>query len=196
MNPLWRTNFAFVAGVAYGREDCLSVLKQGGWRLLLKHSRSKAVVLLKGNCLAVGFRGTVLTDAEDLADDAALIAGDEDDRPRFRHAVALVRSLRKAYPHCRLILVGHSLGGSLCLATCYKVPGVVEAHGYNAFASPTMIIRSKATVVNPIANYRHVVLHCVLEDPVAADTLLMGQVKTDFRAARPMMDPHSLENFW
>lgn len=189
------SDMALVAGAAYGREDCLGELKHAGWRVFTEHAGCKCVVLLKGNTFAVGFRGTVLTDPEDLADDAALVTGVEDSRPRFQRAVAYVRALLRAYPRCRVILAGHSLGGSLCLSTCYKVPGVFEAHAFNPFASPVMIERSNRSPVVPIANYTSAVAHCVLQDPITESTLLMGQISKEVRLAVWWLDPHDLDNF-
>ncbi len=114
-------NYAQTAGAAYLREDCLDFMTAQGCRRL--PAVSKAVLYAKGNVLLVGFRGTLLTDTQDVADDAALVAGSEDLRERFMQAVAWTKSLAKAYPNCRLMLATayrNSRGDRYCrcLRTC------------------------------------------------------------------------------
>lgn len=107
-----------------------------GWRQL--PAICKAVLYVKVNVLLAGFRGTLLTDTQNMADDVALVTGSEGSRDRSMQAMAWVKSLARAYPACKLMLVGNSLGGSLCLSTRYKVPAVTASHCYNAFAFPTI----------------------------------------------------------
>jgi hypothetical protein len=64
----------------------MNAMAAQGWRRL--PAIPKAVLYAKGNVLLVGFKGTLLTDTQDVADDAALVAGSEDSRSRFMQAVA------------------------------------------------------------------------------------------------------------
>jgi pimeloyl-ACP methyl ester carboxylesterase len=153
----------------------------------------KAVLYARGNELVAGFRGTNVLDADDLACDAALVAGSEDARARFQNARRWVVGLALRYRTARLVLAGHSLGGSICLATLYRAPGVAHAHCYNAFASPTMISRSHT--LRPLANYTRALLHLIIEDPISTDSLLMGQVTLDTRVKLGSWDPHALDNW-
>lgn len=66
--------------------------------------------------VVVAFRGTVMKDLralDDLLSDVALIAGGLHKTSRFQSILERFLQIRRKYRHCRLVLTGHSLGGTL-----------------------------------------------------------------------------------
>lgn len=184
-------NFAWFAAVAYDREDVAQELKALGWRPL--RAIPKAVLYARGSQIVAAFRGTQLLDSEDLADDAALAIGMEDSRGRFQSAWRWVLQVCKRFPKSEVWLAGHSLGGSICMSTMYKVPNVRYAHTYNAFASPRMLSQSGGN--SPVANYKRVTMHLIVQDPISTTSLLMADVSFDVRVVIAGLNPHGIENW-
>lgn len=194
ITPYWLRkvmNYAWFAAVAYGRDDIANELKAHGWRRL--PAMPKAVLYARGNQIVAAFRGTHPLDGEDLADDVALAIGTEESRLRFQNARRWVLGLCNRYPKSEVLLVGHSLGGSICMSVIYKVPNVRHAHTYNAFASPHMI--SQSASISPISSYQGITMHLIIQDPISSTSLLMGQVTFDLKAVLLGLDPHGIENW-
>jgi hypothetical protein len=184
-------NYAWFDAAAYGREDVANELRAQGWRRL--PAIPKAVLFARGKQVVAAFRGTNLLDTEDLADDAALLTGNEDSRIRFQNARRWILGLCKRYSKSEVWLTGHSLGGSICMSIIYKTPNVRYVHTYNAFASPHMISQSGGT--SPIANYKIVTMHLIIQDPISTTSLLMSDVAFDVKPVIFGLDPHGIENW-
>ncbi|MGH6610529.1 MAG: hypothetical protein ACRECQ_09740 [Burkholderiaceae bacterium] len=152
----------------------------------------KAVLWGRGAQLVAAFRGTVIGDDDDFFDDAALALGEEEARPRFQDSRRWVLSLRRRFPHSRLTLAAHSLGGSIALFCAYNVPGVA-VHAYEAFGSTTM--EARGATATAIANYTHVVLHVVLEDVLALGALLIAGPTHDTKNVLDGFEAHALANW-
>lgn len=182
------TNFARFAAVAYGDAGQSDSLKSEGWRQL--PSIPKAVLFARGGELVAAFRGTVLTDTQDLADDAALSVGNEATLERFQQARRWVLSLRQTYPRCKLTLTGHSLAGSIGLFCAYATQAV-SVSTYNAFCSPAMV----GNVATPIANYTKADVYYVLQDTIGATALLLSGPARHAKVVLDSLTAHNLSNW-
>lgn len=182
-------NYARVAQAAYGDQSQIDSLVSEGWRQM--RSIPKSVLFAKGNQLVLGFKGTDVLDPEDLGNDIALALGTEETTARFQQARRWVLTLKRLYPRARLVLTGHSLGGSLllhCTYSCPNVPGV----SYNGYVSSTMVTHGDAAT--SIASYRRVDMYYVIEDIIGVSAVsLTGPTKHAKIVGE--LDPHALDNW-
>jgi pimeloyl-ACP methyl ester carboxylesterase len=181
-------NWAVFASIAYSDQARLETMQAAGW---LRHtSMPKSVLMTGGKYVVLAFRGTQLGDPEDVADDAALYEGTEWQRPRFIESLRFLKWVRRRYKHKQLIIVGHSLGGSLCLWGAYMTPRV-QAHCYNPFASITLLDNP----LTPYMNYTNCTTYVNTDDLLdltslflVGPTRIIGETKEGYAA-------HSLENW-
>lgn len=177
-------NYARFCDSAYGSADQDASLVAEHWRPL--PAMPKAKLWVQGNLVVAAFRGTVPSDAADLADDALLAFGNEAKSLRFQSCRRWVLGLVRQHPHARVIVTGHSLGGSIALFCCYGVPAVKLGHCYNPFASSTMIVNSHVSrlvsyFVSRIGTYYAAICHTSFYDPINAGVAYMAQVTVDQR---------------
>lgn len=80
-----------------------------------EHSNKKMAVFVDRDHQAVytSFRGTKVSDADDLLTDTALVVGQEQSTARFRNSAENYGKVLKDYEGYQHIAVGHSLGGSV-----------------------------------------------------------------------------------
>lgn len=85
------------------------------------------------NEVVLSIRGTAPTNPEDLALDAHILAGSSlTGTTRFKQLEQRLKELVSAFPGARIILTGHSLGGSLARALLLKHHKLITmAHVYN-----------------------------------------------------------------
>ena len=191
------TNHALFASVAYAvsgddRADDKQAIANLGWLQLLA-PMPKCEMWARKDTIVIAFRGTVPTDLEDIASDVALVRGEEWLNIRFIVSSAMVGAVcRKANEHhMKVILCGHSLGGSLAIYCGSRHP-VHEVHAYNPFVSLSMLTYN----VTPFRKLKHVTLYLVNEDPINVTANALIGVKAKVRKSMVSNNPHSLRDNW
>jgi hypothetical protein len=128
-------------------------------------SQRKSVLFQRGQQLILAFRGSVLTNAEDILCNASLMTGYEGTMPRFIMASRYVRILQRRFPGHSLYLSGHSLGASVSMYCAYR-NRVTSATGFNGFASTTMLAARSPLNALLGNSYSRCKLYIVLGDPI------------------------------
>ena len=158
------TTLALASDAAYSTDTADAQLKAQGWTSLATCRKARAYE--RGNHVILAFRGTV--DAEDALCDAALALGNEGLMPRFIQALSVVRALARRMGSSRIILTGHSLGGSLALYCAFKV-AAVSAGVFNAFVSSAMVAKFGFN-----CGYTRCTLYKVTQDALATTGSLLA----------------------
>ena len=115
-----------------------------------------ACVLKKENEIVIVFRGTELKDKNDIKDDLKMFLSK---MPlQAQSAENLYNYVKNEYPNHNIILVGHSLGGSLAQITA--AIHNLEAVTFNAFGVGHILKDLKNIHTNKIVNY------CNQDDPI------------------------------
>ncbi len=92
-------------------------------------------VILTDKEIIVSFRGSV--SAEDwLVSDVAIVANIQKIAPRFIREKKAVLEVRQKYPDKKIVLTGHSLGGTIALTIAHEFPWV-QAVAFNPGTSIT-----------------------------------------------------------
>ncbi len=111
-----------------------------------KSTHDLAVYKYKGeDHYFVAFRGTILTNYQDLVSDAAILYGGEEGNKRFNAAVAAVEEL--AADGSTVELTGHSLGGSLTEFVMHNsddatASRIIQATTFNKGVAPASFFRT------------------------------------------------------
>jgi Lipase (class 3) len=80
--------------------------------------------------VVVAFKGTDPSSINDIYTDIGLAAGHLSDSSRAARSRATIEAVRRAIPGARIVVTGHSLGGSLAREVSNE-PGVSRAVGFN-----------------------------------------------------------------
>jgi hypothetical protein len=125
---------------SYGNEDGVAYMIADGWERV--RGMRKSAVWVRGKHLVIAYRGTVLTDVEDLACDLALAwvpTSGEQFLLRYIQALMNFRSLVRLFPHHKVTLTGHSLAGNLALYVAFHNNSrIVKCVTFNAYISINM----------------------------------------------------------
>lgn len=193
------TTFACFASLAYTdpNPDALAHVTSRGWVEYTLRPHRKAVQYTRGGYHVVAFRGTQLSDLEDVQCDAALATSVEHLHMRFIEALLHVTWLWRHSPHgTKIVLTGHSLGSAVALhCNWYLAPLLHGAIVYCAPASLRMVVNSLSA--DHLNHYHRACIMLVATDEI-------GQLSTGLRGgARFWVVPkrdnapnsHSLLNF-
>jgi len=134
----------------------------------------------------IGQRGTVVTDAEDLADDVALATGQDWTKKNLRYNTEK-RFIKKEVegPH-KVTLTGHSLGSSYASRLGHETG--TESHGFNEGSSPhpKVLVEHAAHAFDPNIHKYH----------VASDVIsTTNPFPTERISRKKGQTPHSMNNF-
>ena len=101
-----------------------------GFKLDEEFNQEKQKVFLdKNNRPIIAYRGTVLTDLEDLGNDALLLVGLEGFSNRFQNSVDFAKKVVDKYGKENVSLVGHSLGSAIANYVSAKTD--IPGEGFN-----------------------------------------------------------------
>jgi hypothetical protein len=181
---------AYMASAAYGDAGALAVLKSRGY--LSSYSVRKSLVFLRGSIAVIAYRGTVVTDTEDLSVDSAMVLGNELDTARFKQDISWVRVNLRRRRRTTIYVVGHSCGASIAVHCAYAIPGVT-AYCFEPYITPKMLSQA----VDGSHKYTKCHIYAVTGDilcvpgPLAArGAVLTSQAWNPFKS-----NPHSIAQF-
>lgn len=134
----------------------------------------------------VGQRGTVLSDADDLADDANILLGRSlrDNNDRFKQEDKFINEHKKDGK--KVTITGHSLGGTYSKELGYKHG--LESHNFNSGSSihPNQVVKNAIHALNPNTH-----TYAVNSDIISTNDLF-----TKNRINRKKgLSSHSMDNF-
>lgn len=152
----------------------------------------------------MAFRGTQVSNVEDLLSDVAIVFGKSRYLPRVSEGVRMARSvlrhIKRNYPGHTLELTGHSLGGKVGL----NVSTGLELTGYfyNIGSSPSdkpedIALKTLCTVSSKgvCPALKNVVHFHVVGDPISASAANAVPWKVERQAPTTSMNPHTIDNF-
>ena len=146
------------------------------------------------NKSVIAFRGTVVSDMDDLHADTAITTGQQRNHHRFKEAEQIHDQVKNKYQGATIKATGHSLGGALAQHTS-RVKGV-EAEVFNAGIGANVGLAKDTTSckVGKKSGYcDKVIRHHISGDPISAGgQLAYGKNHTYHTKG---LDSHSLENF-
>lgn len=169
----------------------------GGWQLAdTPGDATKACIYVQESTrsVAIGYRGTNLTDTHDLASDVQIILGLSAMDARVAESLAIYDRVRALWPDYHISVCGHSLGGTVCyIVAKHRMPQrcVVfnPGAGFNAlFVQMVVETTFRAPWTRTVYTYK------VLGD-VISSFAVVGRVKL-FRM--PTADPlalHAISSF-
>lgn len=163
------------------------------YRYLKEYSNEKIATYLETNPkgkkanLIISFRGT--SKLNDYIRDYYIITGKVDMSQSFNESLRLYDIIAKAFPNHNRILVGHSLGGSICLwitqnrAWCRSF---VFNPGFNAFLKQKISFKHRRDKVylvkgdpisNSLLNLKERITHLVVLDAVSKNPITNHQLE-------------------
>ena len=138
------TTFAAFADTAYARtasskkRKLADVLGETQWELDTTNTSAHQTVWVNEATheVVTSYRGTVPTEFEDLAADAAIVLGHEHSQKRFKKAIRDYDMIQDDYAGYDHYLASHSLGGAInnVVYETYR-DDIIEVHNYNPGAS-------------------------------------------------------------
>jgi hypothetical protein len=150
----------------------------------------------------VAHRGTVLTDKNDLKNDAKLLTGNLESSKRVKNATKITKEAEKKYSDSQLSSTGHSLGSAVAQRASKGVS--VEnskVTGYNSAVTPLDAVKNimnnkecKNNNSEKCRRLRNVELNTTGIDPVSGLALL-GHAGTTKVKKPKSINTHSLSNF-
>jgi pimeloyl-ACP methyl ester carboxylesterase len=139
--------------------------------------------------VVISYRGTRPSDAEDIADDLAIVAGLERYTSRFKQAEKLYKQVEAKYGKENIAITGHSLGGEIAITVAERHD--VEAHVFSPGMSlPTAFQTHKG-------NNNHTYMYYTRHDPVpmAARYSMDSNRITHVVPQSNTWNPHAVDNF-
>ena len=95
------------------RDTTVKALAKGEDTGTIVFNEANDAAWLRGDVVIVAFRGTIPTQLADLLSDATIAIGKEELGPRFMDGEKLLANVKDQYPDKKIILTGHSLGGTI-----------------------------------------------------------------------------------
>ena len=132
--------YAELAAAPYERHESPSVI--GPFECVRKFGQSNSSVYLSPDTVALCIRGTNPKNPQDLASDAALAFGKLRFTTRYKEIKSRFRQLLRDYPNHKIIVVGHSLGGTLAAELLNEFPNEIDSiHIFNPGAGIDSILK-------------------------------------------------------
>jgi hypothetical protein len=137
--------YAQLAGEAYRRADAKDV---DPFVVVKEYGKANSVVFESPDSIVLSIRGTNMKNPEDLATDAAVLAGALNLSRRYREIKSRLKTLIKKYPGKKILLTGHSLGGTIAINLLADYPKKIhEIHIYNPFSTTNTAISGVTNTV-------------------------------------------------
>lgn len=175
--------FASLASQAYGKRH-----DTDGWVYDKDLSDAKKAVWFNGNNAAIAFRGTVLSNKADIADDGLIITGKEDTIKRIPAAIKLIGDVAASITG-KIYLIGHSLGGTIVMgilrALDRSLSPRVEGFAYN----PGVI------KIEQDGAYSRLNILRVIGDPISVIARTIKAKTNRTYEPKAGIDPHTIRQF-
>lgn len=108
-------NLAVMSAAAYGDSDAQNRLAKEGFKVDDRFSSDKYVTYTKDGKAYIAFKGTDLTDPQDVYTDMMIAVGDEKNTALFKEGARNARQVIRTYGKDNTTFTGHSLGGTIAL---------------------------------------------------------------------------------
>mmetsp|Transcript_6822 Transcript_6822/g.18847 ORF Transcript_6822/g.18847 Transcript_6822/m.18847 type:complete len:317 (+) Transcript_6822:41-991(+) len=140
----------------------------------------------------IGFRGTVASDARDIAADLEIVAKCFPDQ-RVREATDFCQKFlsRTKFFFTETILTGHSLGGTIAIATAFRLG--LECHAFNPGA--TVIDQLGKRVNSSPASRKKITVHRISDDIASACSAKVSNVEIKVYKHSKRGFGHSIDQF-
>lgn len=168
----------------------------GVWKYQPQLSSLRIATFANGDTAVVAFRGTQKSDKDDLAVDAALLAGGLKLTNQFKRAKALTKRVMQKYPN--VSLTGHSKGSTMAAEVSRDLN--VKSHGFSAgagFKTPIDDAIDRAACLFKPSSKRCKQARNITNIRAVGDPLsVLGRHGVGTQNQAPSsFNPHSLSNF-
>ena len=133
----------------------------------------------------VAFKGTEPTNLKDLKADVNIALKNQENDERFKFCTAYVKMFKSIpkYKNSRVVLTGHSLGGSIAIHVASKLN------------LPCVVFNPGSSICREMNyNPKMLVIHKCFEDPICAFAGFSGTTHI-YKTGKSALSAHSLENF-
>lgn len=133
----------------------------------------------------VAFKGTEPTNLKDLKADINIALKNQENDERFKFCTAYVKMFKSIpkYKNSRVVLTGHSLGGSIAI------------HVASNLNLPCVVFNPGSSICREMNyNSKMLVIHKCYEDPICAFAGFSGTTHI-YKTGKSALSAHSLENF-
>ena len=168
----------------------------------LSNLKTAVYISYDDKIILIAHRGTVLSDAEDIADDLAILSGTFNLTNRYKKALKLNKLIYDKFPAYRIINTGHSLGAKVASevakkqklinseAVLYSNPSSFYDLGHNVYDTAKCSINPKSNYCKKLKNQES---HLTKYDPISILSFT-GLSKNKVHDVKKH-NPHTLKNF-
>ena len=189
-------DMALMSKAAYGDNEAKERLAKEGYAVDNVLSTSKNITFIRDGKAYVAYKGTNLTDVQDLYTDYQIAIGDAKTTRLFRQGLGVAKKAVEKYGRDNVTLTGHSLGSTIALyansETGARVVGFAPGVGLSMVAESALEAAAASVFRRKINNNTKV--YAVRRDPISF-LAPMTNAQTVFLPQKANTNPHALANF-